>query len=52
MPSFSTEVKNELARRKEFGRVSMNSMGANDLIWDIQEAYHIVDEDSSEKAGQ
>ena len=45
-------VKNELARIKEFGRLSMNSMVANDLIWDIQEAYHIVDEDSSEKAGQ
>lgn len=45
-------VKNELARIKEFGRLSMNSMVANDLIWDIQEAYHIVDEDSSEKVGQ
>lgn len=45
-------VKNELARIKEFGRLSMNSMVANNLIWDIQEAYHIVDEDSSEKAGQ
>ena len=45
-------VKNELARIKEFGRLSMNSMMANNLIWDIQEAYHIVDEDSSEKAGQ
>ena len=45
-------VKNELTRIKEFGRLSMNSMVANDLIWDIQEAYHIVDEDSSEKAGQ
>ncbi|MDO4187988.1 MAG: DEAD/DEAH box helicase family protein [Lachnospiraceae bacterium] len=42
-------VKNELARIKEFGRLSMNSMEANDLIWDIQEAYHItedVDDDS------
>lgn len=39
-------VKNELARIKEFGRLSMNSMVANDLIWDIQEAYHIVDDDS------
>lgn len=36
-------VKNELARIKEFGRLSMNSMEANDLIWDIKEAYHIVD---------
>lgn len=45
-------VKNELARIKEFGRLSMNSMEANDLIWNIQEAYHIVDGDSIEKVGQ
>ena len=37
-------VKNELARIKEFGRLAMNSMEANDLIWDIQEAYHITEE--------
>ena len=40
------------ARIKEFGRLSMNSMEANDLIWDIQEAYHIIDDESVEKAGQ
>ena len=45
-------VKNELARIKEFGRLSMNSMEANDFIWNIQDAYHIIDEDSIEKAGQ
>ena len=45
-------VKNELARIKEFGKLSMNSMEANDLIWDIQEAYHIIDDESVEKAGQ
>lgn len=45
-------VKNELARIKEFGRLSMNSMEANELIWDIQEAYHIIDDESVEKAGQ
>lgn len=45
-------VKNELARIKEFGRLSMNSMEANDLIWDIQEAYHIIDDESVEKAGK
>lgn len=45
-------VKNELARIKEFGRLSMNSMEANDFIWDIQEAYHIIDDESVEKAGQ
>lgn len=39
-------IKNELARIKEFGRLAMNSMQANDLIWDIQEAYHIVDDES------
>lgn len=37
-------VKNELARLKEFGRLSQNSMDTNSLIWDIQEAYHITDE--------
>lgn len=41
-------VKNELDRMKEFGRLSMNSMAANNLIWNIKEAYHIVDEDSIE----
>lgn len=41
-------VKNELARIKEFGRLSMNSMVANDLIWDIEEAYHIINDDSLE----
>lgn len=37
-------VKNELARLKEFGRLSQNSMDANNLIWDIQEAYHISED--------
>ena len=36
-----TLVKNELARIKEFGRLAMNSMEANNLIWDIEEAYHL-----------
>lgn len=45
-------VKNELARIKEFGRLSMNSMQANNLIWDIQEAYHITEYDEeSERTG-
>ena len=43
-----TLVKNELARIKEFGRLSQNSMDANNLIWDIQEAYHITDKESEE----
>ena len=34
-------VKNELARIKEFGRLAMNSMVANNLIWKIEEAYHL-----------
>jgi len=42
-------VKNELARLKEFGRLSMNSMEANSLIWNIQDAYHIVDDESTER---
>ena len=37
-------VRNELARIREFGRLSMNSMEANSLIWDIKEAYHIDEE--------
>lgn len=37
-------VKNELARIKEFGRLSENSMISNELIWDIEEAYHLADE--------
>lgn len=41
-------VKNELVRIKEFGRLSMNPMESNELIWCIQEAYHI-DNDSLEK---
>lgn len=44
-------VKNELARIKEFGRLSMNSMVANDLVWDIEEAYHITKYDSQETEG-
>jgi superfamily II DNA or RNA helicase len=40
-------VKNELIRIKEFGQLAMNPMEANDLIWNIQETYHIFDEDIS-----
>ena len=36
-----TLVKNELARIKEFGRLAMNSMEANNLIWEIEEVYHL-----------
>lgn len=45
-------VKNELARIKEFGRLAMNSMVANELIWDIQDAYHIIDDEFAEKVVQ
>lgn len=34
-------VKNELARMIEFGRLAMNSMESNGIIWDIEDAYHI-----------
>ena len=41
-------VKNELERMKEFGRLSLNPMETNTLVWDIQDAYHIVaDEETS-----
>lgn len=43
-------VKNELVRIKEFGRLAQNSMDANNLIWDIQDAYHISEEESEEGA--
>lgn len=34
-------VKNELARVMEFGRLSMNSMEAQSLIWEICDAYNL-----------
>ena len=46
-----TLVKNELARIREFGRLALNSMLANNLIWDIQEAYHLNETDL-EKEGE
>lgn len=46
-----TLVKNELARIKEFGRLALNSMVANNLIWEIEEAYHLTDLDF-EKEGE
>ena len=30
--------------------MAMNPMLANSLIWDIQEAYHIIDNEITEKA--
>lgn len=36
-------VKNELARIKEFGQLAINSMAANELVWNIEEAYHLWD---------
>ena len=39
-----TLVKNELARIKEFGRLARNSMEANNLIWDIEDVYHLNDD--------
>lgn len=41
-------VKNELSRIKEFGRLAENSMLANNLIWEIQDTYHITDEGAEE----
>lgn len=40
-----TLVKNELIRIKEFGRLAMNSMKANNLIWEIEDIYHLNEED-------
>jgi superfamily II DNA or RNA helicase len=36
-------VHNELERIKEFGRLAINSMDSHDLIWDIEEAYHLTE---------
>ena len=45
-----TLVKNELARVKEFGRLAMNSMVANNLIWEIEEAYYLEDTETEQEA--
>ena len=42
-------VRNELARIKEFGRLSMNPMDAESLIWEIQDAYHITGDEPGEE---
>ena len=42
-------VKNELARVKEFGRLSMNPMDAESLIWEIQDAYNITSDEQYEE---
>lgn len=42
-------VKNELARVKEFGRLSMNPMDAESLIWEIQDAYNIISDEQYEE---
>ena len=36
-------VRNELERIKEFGRLAMNSIDSHDLIWNIEEAYHLTE---------
>lgn len=43
-------VQNELARIKEFGRLAQNSMKANQLIWDIQDTYNILDDEHGEES--
>ena len=39
-------VKNEIARVEEFGRLAINSMVAHNLIWEIQEAYHLLNQEA------
>lgn len=41
-----TLVRNELNRIKEFGRLAINSLNANKLIWEIEDAYHLEPDDS------
>ena len=38
-------VKNEIVRMKEFGRLAMNPMDAQTLIWNIQDTYHLTEKD-------
>lgn len=42
-------VRNELARIKEFGRLSMNPMDAESLIWEIQDAYNIIGDEQDKE---
>ena len=42
-------VRNELARIKEFGRLSMNPMDTESLIWEIQDAYHITSDEPDDE---
>lgn len=44
-----TLVNNELVRIKEFGRLSMNPMDGESLIWKIQDAYNICGDQSDEE---
>lgn len=34
-------IKNEMTRVNEFGRLAMNTMDANQIIWDVLECYHL-----------
>lgn len=45
-------VKNELVRVQEFGRLSMNSMTATQLIWEICDVYHLPYNFSEESKGE
>lgn len=42
-------VKNELARVQEFGRLALNPMDANSLIWKLRDAYGIRDDLNDEE---
>ena len=46
-----TLVKNELRRMKEFSDTAKLSIDAADLMWEIQEAYHLTDKDVFQKEG-
>lgn len=37
-------IRNELNRLEEFARISMNTMEANTVIWNIKEAYNLYEE--------
>lgn len=42
-------VKNEINRIEEFARISLNSMEANSVIWEIKDAYNLYDEVTEEE---
>ena len=41
-------IRNEINRMREFGKLSMNPMKANEIIWDIEETYNLNEDQKGE----